>query len=330
MILERAKGQPLTDSKLLGSSTDRRQQLFADLIAILAQLRGLDFKAAGSLTPGRVGFFPMPSWLRAFTSPEPIIDSAISMSTNELVQGGCAVSLQPPPTSTSGFIALQHCLLWDIYLLPKQDLEKTESQYEVFALHTMQQHQLLRQEYENSQPERFVLTHTDLRGANIMVDDQLRIQTIIDWEWAVTVPAAFFTPPFWIMDSQNMLAEFRHALASFPSSLEPSVALLQEQWAPSDGNELKLHIAQIFLDSYSLVDVFYKSIYPRLFNVPDKEILCRFFLDPQWQEEIRRRLRSSGRYVQYLKANNLYVIDEETQRQKDWIAQGQTLFSTMR
>ena len=208
-------------------------------------------------------------------------------------------------------------------------MEEAEAQYEVFALHTVRQHQLLRQEYENrSRPERFVLTHTDLRGANIMVDDQLRIQAIIDWEWAVTVPAAFFTPPFWIMDSQAMFAEFRHALASVPPSLGPSAALLQKQWASSDGNDLKLHIAQVFLDAYSLVDVFYKSIYPRLFDIPDKEALRRFFLDQQWQEEIRRRLRSSDRFAQYLKANNLYTVDEETQRLKDWIAQGRALLST--
>jgi hypothetical protein len=314
MILERAKGRPLTDSDILVSSPDRRQQLFADLIAILAQLRGLDFEAAGSLVPGRVGSFPMPGWLRAFISPKPIIDSAISMSINELRQAGCAVSLRPPPTSTSGFVDLQHHLLWDIYQLPKQDLKENESQCELFALHTMQQHQLLQQDYDDSQPERFVLTHTDLRGANIMVDDQLRIQAIIDWEWAVTVPAAFFTPPFWILDSQDMLAEFRHALASLPSSLGPSVALLQKQWASSDSNDLNLHMAQISLDSCSPVDVFYKSIYPRLFNVPVKEALRKFFLHQKRQEEIRRRLQSSGRYVQYLKANNLYMVDEETQR----------------
>jgi hypothetical protein len=223
----------------------------------------------------------MSGWLQAFLSPEPIIDSAISMSTNELVQGGCAVSLQGPPTSTSRFVALQQHLLEDIYQLPKQDLEEAELQYEVFALHTIQQHQLLQQEYGNSQPERFVLTHTDLRGANIMVDDQLRIQAIIDWEWAVTVPATFFAPPFWIMNSQATLAEFRHVLALLSSSHEPSVPLLQKQWASSNGNDLKLHMAQIFLEPYSLVDVFYESIYPHLYKVPEKETLHGFFLYPQ-------------------------------------------------
>lgn len=38
-------------------------------------------------------------------------------------------------------------------------------------------------------PERdsdcFVLSHSDLRPANIIVDDDLNIISIIDWEWAV-------------------------------------------------------------------------------------------------------------------------------------------------
>lgn len=328
MIQERVNGQQLTGLKLSESSADLRRQFYVDLISILAQLRGLNFNAAGSLMPGQRKAFPMPRWLEAF-SPEPVIVSAISMPINDMhVLGGCAISQPAPPTSTSGFVAQMHRLLRDIFLLPTQDLEEGNAQYEVFALHIIQQQQkqLLMEQYK-SQPEQFVLTHTDLRVDNIMVDDQLRIQAIIDWEWAITVPSAFFTPPFWIMYSKDRLADFRSALASLPSGHGQSLALLQKRWLCSDDDDLALHIGHIFFNPYSIVQIFYDHIYPRLFKEPENETLRNFFICPQWQEEIRQRLQRSERYNQYLKANNLYKVDEERQRLHDLIAQGQALLS---
>ena len=271
--------------------------------------------------PGQLCAFPLPGWLQKMFSPKPAVVSAISIPSNELdIQKG-AVFLPPrePPTSTVGFVALEHRLLWDMYLLPKQDLTEASARGEVFALHTLQQQPPL-PEHNNNQPEQFILTHTDLRGPNIMVDDQLRIQAIIDWEWAVTVPAAFFQPPFWITASGTMLADFRSTLASLPSAHDPSIVLLQKQWLHPVGDDLTMHMARIFQDPYSLSDIFYKSVYPRLFSTPKKETLENFFLSTTWRDEIGHRIRSSERYTQYLKANNLYKVDEEEQQRKEWAA----------
>lgn len=273
--------------------------------------------------------------------PKPVIVDAISIPTNDLyIQGGRVVPSRPlpPPTSTTQFIDAGYRLLRDIYLMPKQDLSEAGARSEVFALHTMQQQQLRPpqpREGRNGQSEQFVLTHTDLRGPNIMVDDELRIQAVIDWEWAVTVPAAFFAPPSWLLASKAMLDEFYSTLASLPLTHEPSVALLQRQWLLTDGddNHLEQHVARIFESPYSLADVFYKSVYPRLFDVPRMETLRIFFLQPRWQEEIKQRVENSERYTQYLKGNNLYEVDEEAekraQQRRDAVTQAQAYLALL-
>jgi hypothetical protein len=44
----------------------------------------------------------------------------------------------------------------------------------------------------------FVLTHGDLGPYNILVDDDMKIVAILDWEWCCVVPLQFFAPPLWL------------------------------------------------------------------------------------------------------------------------------------
>lgn len=77
MMMELAAGQPL-DAEFFKSPPERRQHFFTDLINILAELRGLEFHAAGSLMPSRPGDM----------SSDPVVVNAISMPINELyIQG---------------------------------------------------------------------------------------------------------------------------------------------------------------------------------------------------------------------------------------------------
>lgn len=172
---------------------------------------------------------------------------------------------------------------------------------------------------QDNQPERFILMHTDLRCSNILVDDQLRIVGVIDSEWAGTVPVEFFAPPFWILDSEQILAEFHSVLQSLEK--KAPVALLQEEWISCE--DITTQIARIFRHPLQLVDVFYNYIYPRVFDEPEDEALRKFSASEQHQEEIRQRLQSSNRYTEYLKENGLYEIDERTQKANEWIAKAE-------
>jgi hypothetical protein len=243
-------------------------------------------------------------------SSDPVLVNTISMPTNELyIQGGYTASSAPvatPPTSTAKFVAQEHRLLWDTYLMPMQDLAEEDAQSEVFALYTLQRHTKTQYQNHFQQPERFALTYIDLCGPNILSDNEFHITAVIDWEWAVMVPVTFFTPPLWITASKDRLTEFRSALAPLSS---PAVAVLQEQWLSPD-HELALHVAQVFQHPNRLAEVFRKLIYPCLSDRSMDEATREFFLSQQRQDELKQRIQNSERYTRYLKENNLYKLSD--------------------
>nr|KMM66373.1 hypothetical protein CPAG_02712 [Coccidioides posadasii RMSCC 3488] len=53
----------------------------------------------------------------------------------------------------------------------------------------------------------FVLMHGDLRSANILVDDDLNIVSVLDWEWSHTIPLQMFvlsTLAQWLRSAWNL------------------------------------------------------------------------------------------------------------------------------
>ncbi|KAG5757566.1 hypothetical protein H9Q72_014292 [Fusarium xylarioides] len=305
MILDHVEGQPLVDHQLLSSSEEHRRQFYSELIDIFTQLRRLEFSAAGSLMPGQ----PEGS------CSKPTIVDAFSIPMNDLrIQG---YSSSPSPSqSTAEFISQQRLLLWDTFRLPSPALRQKTAEMELFALHTIDKTPLLVDRLR----EPFVLTHTDLRWSNIMVDHELHILAIIDWEWAGTIPASFFIPPSWITASEDYFAEFRSVLAE-KYTASPHSQLLKE-WICE--YSITSRVAEIFRRPHHLVTIFYKFIYPQLFTEPYKKVVHEHFFCEQKQLELQKLLQSSGRYTKYLKENNLFPDDdEEAQRAREWMAKAQ-------
>lgn len=312
--MEHAAGQPF-DNELFKNPPERRQRFYTDLINIHAQLRGLQFHAAGSLMPSRPGDM----------SSDPVVVNAILMPINEIyTQGGYTASSAPvvsPPTSTAKFVAREYRLVWDTCLMPMQDPLEEDAKSEIFALHTLQQHTQKQHQHQH-QPERFAPTHTDLRGPNILLDDEFHITAIIDWEWTVTVPVSFFTPPHLDYCLQRSASRAPFCPASLSS---PSVAVLKEQWLSSD-HDLIMHVAQIFQHPYRVEEDFRKLIYPHLSDRPMDDAISEFFLSPQRQAELKQRVRNSERYTRYLKENGLYKLPDL----EKWVAEGRALMARLK
>jgi aminoglycoside phosphotransferase (APT) family kinase protein len=49
----------------------------------------------------------------------------------------------------------------------------------------------------------FVLVHGDLELFNLLVDDNMDIIAVLDWEWSRVVPRQFFIPPLVARDSRH-------------------------------------------------------------------------------------------------------------------------------
>lgn len=311
MILDQIEGQKLAERQLLTSSEHRRQ-FYSELIDIYAQLRSLEFSAAGSLMPAQP----------EGPASTPVIVGAFSIPINELKIQGYSPSPSLPRTTTE-FISQQRRLLRDFFLLPTQDLDRETAELELFALDSLDQIPAA----VDCRDEPFVLSHTDLRWSNIMVDHELHIVGIIDWEWAGTVPASNLTPPSWVTASEYGLAEFRSVVASKYAS-SPHSKLLSE-W--NCEYAIASRVAEIFRNPHHLVNMFYSFIYPKLLTEPRQKVVPEYFRCEQKQLELQRLLQNSERYTKYLRENNLFINhEEEDRRVSEWMAKVQAFYDSKR
>ncbi|KAG8418520.1 hypothetical protein J3459_012390 [Metarhizium acridum] len=346
MVLDYISGQPLTKKLLRDSSEEYRRQFFGELVDMFAQLRGLEFPRGGSLMPNASSGI----WarLRAFIfsgeesfTPQstknfkfgPKVVGAFSMRKNELQVDGYTAPRFTANTAKD-FLGEQYNLLAYTWDLPSQELSREEAEREEFALHALnleEAQKTLGLEADSSE-DSFCLSHPDLRVDNIIVDDELRIRGVIDWEFSATVPRHAFLPPLWLtghdaasaVSKVNISSEFKSVLWSRKQH-SPSHSQLAQDWDFRD--ELRLPMAYIFLDPSNLVLLFYRCIYPRLYDESRDKVVPAFFQRPEnkeLQERLERRLHASERYTHYLKNNNLFEDeDPEWQQMREWIAQTQ-------
>ncbi|KAG4433208.1 hypothetical protein IFR05_011316 [Cadophora sp. M221] len=253
----------------------------------------------------------------------PKIISAFSMRKNKLQVNGYTAA-RSTATTANEFFREQYHLLQYMWQMPSQELGREEAEYDEFALHALRLKEAQRtfELKTDSLGDSFFLSHPNPRVNNIIVDNELHILGIIDWVSSITVPQHAFLPPLWITGhdigpvAPKLSSEFMNVL-SLRKQLSPSHSQLARDWAFRD--DFSLPMAYIFLDPSELVLLFYRCIYPRLYNESRDKVVPSFFQRPENKElqaGLVRRLRASKRYTQYLKDNNLFDDREELEWQQ--------------
>lgn len=347
MVLEYIDGQPLTRKMLRDSSEGCRRQFFGEVVDMYAQLRRLEFPQGGSLMPDSTAGI----WARLWTfmfhrevslAPQsttdlesgPTIAGAFSMRKNELQIDGYTAP-RFTATTVEEFLEEQYRLLQVMWKLPSQELSREEAEREEFALHALRLEEAQKTfGLETDLPgDMFCLTHPDPRFQNFVVDNELHIRGVIDWEFSVAVPRHAFLPPSWItghdtgsiVSKNDFSSEFMSVLSS-RKQLSSSHSQLAQDWDFRD--DIRLPMTYIYLDPSDLVLLFYRCIYPRLYNEPHDKVVPSFFQRPENKElqfGLDWRLRASERYTQYLKDNNLFDDEEEPEWQqvRAWTSEAQ-------
>lgn len=247
----------------------------------------------------------------------------LSIQLNELQIETCG-SVAPPArfASATEFALYQYYLLDQKYRLPASELCPEVVRLEVFGLNDLKERlsNYIDPLWDNGP---FVLAHTDLRWSNIIVDDDLNIQGIVDWEWAGTVPRQFFLPPTWIAgrppDSVAGILYrveyscFYDTLKAKSVSSRPCHQLL-EHWGHSLPRQVDLPIAVTLRHHSCFVNMYYRGIFPLFYKAHRSEIVDQFFErdgeDGPFTLEVQRRLAYSERYTRYLKDAGLFTKDK--------------------
>jgi hypothetical protein len=289
-------GQPLDVVAFRLGGLPRREYFYSQLVEIFAQLRQQEFPYAGSLMPDPDG------------GTNPHVGPLLSIQLNELQRENPGLTIQPAKfASAIDYAFYQYHLLDETHKLPAEKLCREVAELEVFALEDLKNR--LASVVEDRPP--FVLTHSDLRPTNIIVDEDLQIQGIIDWEWASTVPRQFFLPPTWIagvppykasgVEFQVEYRWFRDVLLA--STSEPCRQLASE-WDRKLPHRIDLPLAVIFEHHSCFVNAYYRGVFPKFYKTPYEEEVKGFYecdgKDGKFSINVQQRLRASKRYADYL------------------------------
>jgi len=302
LITDFISGRPLNMKRLNEASEEHRRNFYSGLIDVLAELRRLEFPLIGSLMPG-------PN-----DSLDPILGPVISMSGATL-----RLSPQQPFASANDYMAHQFDLISAFFSQPVCDLTVADIKREVFALHSLEPRfrQIINPQLDKGP---FVLNHMDLRSANIIVDESLRIQGIIDWEFTSTVPREVFTPPSWITGhdsietNKQFHAEFRNVLHEKSRSNSACDQLRNEWYGQLDAGEsdivqtdMAFYIAHILRRPTDITDIFYDFFAKPSHKDSDAAISDFFNNHQSLAAEVQHRAEQCERYTQSLKESGLYV-----------------------
>lgn len=256
MILDYIPGTPLNEVSLADTSIGNRNRFYAQLADFYAQMRGMEFDEAGSVTLDSDGTFRVIAPLTA--------DMAATAFP------GDESHIRFPATKSMELYARQlYSLLLRRAAEPSPGLGLPNVQSLVFAL----------RDFENrmdeflcaDQSNKFVLTHGGLQPSNIILGEDFGIKGIIDWEWAVTVPTQFFVPPLWL--GKNIVpvfndTEFKEAFSTMHRALlaiNPKPKLATE-WPESMVCSENYFIAAALLNQHYFMTLYYTHLFPVYFG----------------------------------------------------------------
>ncbi|OAR01390.1 hypothetical protein LLEC1_03446 [Akanthomyces lecanii] len=231
---------PLTPERLRTADRSVRSQLFRQIFGVFAQLRQLNFDTIGSLMPGR-------------SEEKPLVGNLLTFAMNEIP------GAQLPAFSTAQeFMQSQFDVVRQHSALPTENLEESDARFELFAIYTLEKYFTVPDKVNHAP---FVLQHPDLRLQNIIVNDDLEVQAVIDWEFAHVVPLPLFVPPPWAtghdFDFALLSALFQLELRDAAAS-NTALAQLRHEWYQSKSNAFHIaHIVRYPSDVSTVFDEFF-------------------------------------------------------------------------
>ncbi|KAK0624528.1 hypothetical protein B0T17DRAFT_243428 [Bombardia bombarda] len=294
-------GQSLDILAFRWKDITQKEYFYSQLIDIFAQLRQQQFPYAGSLMPDPDG------------GPIPLVGPLLSIQLNELQLQNRELSIQPARfASATDFAFHQYRLLDETYKLPAYKLSREVAELEIFGLEDLKTR--LSGYIDDRLP--FVLTHVDLRPSNIIVDENLRIQGIIDWEWASTVPRQFFLPPTWLaglppdrVSGVEYRIEYRWFRDALQAGTSEPCRQLASEWDRKLPTRIDLPVAVTLRHHSCFVNAFYRGVFPKFYKSSREDEVNKFFerdgKDGQFSLGAQQRLRDSEQYTHYLEENGL-------------------------
>ena len=309
MILEYVEGRTLSEVGLKTLSDEQRQHLYNQLACIYIQLRRLEFSSIGVLSCG-------PNGIDVCTR---LISIGLNEQELEGLQPSCIhAGSRGRLVSASDYVCLLLNIAKNAFEKGKKSVYNEEDgnetlynlhQFSQFTKETWLDHTL------DNGP--FVLAHGDLEPHNIMVNENMDIVALLDWEWSRVVPLQFFMPPTWLTYRGTDLLAFPSLYTRYVSELDNFRQAVKDQELKMYNGELLLSnewtrvhenggiLVQAALDNWTEMDYFVARYLDHfLYRQKDLEGRIERFMeeDPTRRAIIERKTRDFVAYGLELKS----------------------------
>jgi hypothetical protein len=84
----------------------------------------------------------------------------------------------------------------------------------------------------------FILVHGDLEPFNLIVNENMEIVSVLDWEWSRVVPRQLFKPPLWLKNPDTTWLAWDLAYNNYLKSFEEFCTIMRIREYEKYGNEL--------------------------------------------------------------------------------------------
>ncbi|KAK5997833.1 hypothetical protein PT974_00196 [Cladobotryum mycophilum] len=181
-----------------------RQRLFRDLARITLSMNRIPLPRIGSLSFNSDGIITL--------SNRPL-NLHLQMYENEGIPAG--IPRNRTYSAIEGYISDLLSFQDNKVLHQPNSIHSTsDGQMQLAALTALRaiMHHFIKPEFREGP---FYLTHTDLHGGNIFVDKNWNISTIIDLEWAQSMPIEMQLPPYWLTSRAVDCFEDKEAVSEY-------------------------------------------------------------------------------------------------------------------
>ncbi|TQV94373.1 hypothetical protein V2A60_002595 [Cordyceps javanica] len=288
IILEYISGRPLEYREILDRPTDDLRPLFAELGECLSQLRAHEFQYGGALVKdGADGY--------AIAAPNSVVLNSLQLRGTQRHVERHATALD--------FALCHYEALYQSQILPSEETDESEAQLVMFALQDFKL-RLCHFIDPKLNLEPFILSHGDLRPPNIIVNEDLSLAGIIDWEWSGTVPLQFFTPPLWLAGIDATYPGDAKYRARYPvlhgSLLDASKDAtasrkLANEWGPDLSSSLRLFLPSALLRSDLFVSIYYMALFREYYKDSKRDDMLKELYDScsKFREMVNKMMEKS-------------------------------------
>ncbi|KAM5457298.1 hypothetical protein MaudCBS49596_000493 [Microsporum audouinii] len=190
MLLDFVEGKSLFGVEFWKLPEDEKNRFFSKLGDIYIQLSRHSFDRIGALT-----LDSDENWVFDHNRPLSVLMNEQSLAGLDPCRH---IGLNQTFHSTMDYIYMIHQALFDDFYKGRDSIQgEKDARAYLYSLHESRRFLMewVDPEYNHGP---FFLMHGDLRSANILVDDDLNIVSVLDWEWSHTIPAQMFVPPSWL------------------------------------------------------------------------------------------------------------------------------------